>query len=364
MILQDVYRYDQETLEKISRNITPEFKEWMHSKQKKKENVSINIKGDTRAGKSITGLAVSDELNDFYEDKEFDTEQIVCGNQKEYRLKLKDCEFGDVYQIDENAFANVGVGSHTEMTQLKDIQNIIAKMNIHTIYITPRMFLETNATLGLSTWGKDSKNWLSRLLVYDLRTKSIPLLGYIIIDVGKIFRKYGCFLYKELGGCTNPNKLKFEDLKKDTLKHTSCIPKKYDKKELLSDGKSCPFYNLCKHQMCKYEHKKDTWIKKEMEGGMDERVKDRYETALKLFYLFAEYDTSQGKVFITARDGKQLKIKINMMMGTVSSTKFTITEIDEIVVMIRSLADINFFNQTCKSLKLDESEEFAKIPLK
>lgn len=360
MMIQDILRHDTETLEKISRNVSEEFKEWMENKIKAKENVSINIKGETRSGKSLCGLSVVDTLQGYYDGKGFDTEKIVCANQKEYRGKLSDVDFGDAFQIDENAFTNVGIGSHTELQQLKDIQNIIAKKNIHTIYITPRMFLETNASMGLSSWGKDPKNWLTRFLVYRLTSKHMPLMGYLVVDVGKLFKKYGCYVFRELGGCTNPNKLKSSDLSSDTIKYSSCISR-HKKDELLEEGKSCPFYEVCKHPLQRYEKKKDSWIAKEMEGGMDERIRDRFETSIKLFKLLATFDIEKNAFVLSARDGKQLQLKLNLYMGKVTATKYTKVEIDEIAVALKSLTNVSFFVETLKQLKMDVRETLKDI---
>lgn len=359
--LRDVYQYDEATLKKLHTNITSIFINWIKQKQNKKENISINIKGDTRGGKSLTGLSVIDTIELKYEDKNFNIPFLVCGNQKEFRQKLKEAVFGDSFLIDENAFSNVGIGSHTEMLQLRDIQNIIAKENIGTIYITPREFLETNATLGLEVHGKDAKNWLTKLLVYDLRTKAYPLMGFIIVDVGKLFRKHGCYLYKKIGGCTNPTNTKFKDIEKEYIKYSSCIPKDFNKNDLQKDSKRCPFYDICKHPLNQYEKKKDTWISKEMKGGLDERVQERYETAIKLFILNFEYSQSENKFVQTFKDGKQLKIKVNLQIGEVTNTKYTITELDEICVMIKALQDMKFFKSTCEKLNLNFEEEFNKI---
>lgn len=352
MILQDVMRYDTETAQKISRNVTGIFRDWIINKIKKKENVALNCKGTTRSGKSVGMLSVVDTIIDYYPDKEFNTPNIVCANQKEYRQKVNESDFGDVFQIDENAFANVGIGSNTEIQQLKDIQNIIAKQNIHTIYITPRQFLESNAQLGLSTWGKDSKNWLGRYLLYDLRNRTIPLMGYVVIDVGKLFRKYGCFLYKEMGGCPNPNKLTIDDLDKDSLKYSSCIPKDYKKEDLISDGKSCPFYEQCKHPMKFYEKKKDSWIEKEMKGGLDERTTERYGVAIKILQRLANFDEN-GVLKLKARDGKQLRIKITLYLPKYTGTKHTEKEVDEYLVLVKGFTNLSFLKEICEGIEKD-----------
>ena len=365
LLLNDVYANDIETMKKLKRNVSDMFRRWIENKISKKENISISIKGQTRSGKSLLGLSVVDEVLINYDGKYFDTPKIVMGNQKEYRAKLFDADFGDVFQIDENAFANVGLGSDTEIQQLKDIQNIIAKQNIHTIYITPRTFLDVNSELGLSTWGKDSANWLSRVLVYKTSNKVFPLLGYMVIDVGKLFRKYSCYIYKELGGCTNPNKIKdINELDKDTLKYSCCILKNYDKEKLHTKGQVCPFYEVCKHPLNQYEKKKDSWIAKEMKGGLDERTAGRFETAIKLLPKLTKYDLEKQALLVTSRDGKQLGIKIGLYIGSVSSTKYTKTELEEIKVTLLSLTDFNFFAETLYQLEDDGfNKDYEKVLL-
>lgn len=361
LIIQDITQHDPETLVKIKRNVTGTFRNWIKNKIDKKENVSLNAKGTTRSGKSLGMLSISDDILSNYQNKEFNPDYIISANQKEFRQKLKNADFGDIQQIDENAFANVGMGSVTEMQQLKDIQNIIAKKNIHTIYITPRVFLETNANIGLSTWGKDPKNWLSRFLLYDLRPRTIPLIGYIVIDVGKLFRKYGCYVYKETGGCTNPNKLKLSDIKQDTIKYSDCIDEKY-KKDLgdLEEEKQCPFYHICKHPLNKYEKKKDSWIEREMKGGLDERTFERYQTAIELFFKLGEIDEN-GTFKIQARDGKQLKVKVNLYAPKITATKFTGAELDELLVLLKGFSNLAFFKEVCEGIEKDYKEQIKKV---
>ena len=390
LILQDVFANDKETTIKIMRDITPLFKDWFYNKFKAKENVSISTRGNTRSGKSVSVLAIVDLACEFYQ-KPFDTEYIICGNQKEYRLKLKDAEFGDFFQIDENAFANVGLGSNTEMLQLKDIQNIIAKQNIHTAYITPRTFLSNNSIIGIATWGKDTTNWLNRFLVYDLRSSATQLLGHIIIDVGKLFRKYGCFIYKHLGGCTNPNKLMFNKFEnqniiftsykvptkpeivtfhKDFLNYSKCIPEQFRNEpnlalETFNENQNkqmpCPFYNVCHHPMCRYEHKKDTWIEKEMKGGFDERTEERFRTATKLFSKLAMFDLEKGKMIMSAKNKDNLKLKVKLKLDEVTSTKYTGTEFEEIIDTLLSLTEPDFLKSVLVKLEVDEKEYLSSI---
>jgi len=180
LILQDMTRFDEDTRIKLNRNLTKTFNEWLQGKLEAKEMVKINIKGETRSGKSLIGLKIIFSLTKFYDDKNFDTENQVCANQKEYRQKVAIAEFGDSFLVDENAFANVGIGSMSEVQQLKDVLNITAKKNLHTIFITPRAFLDTGATMGLAYYGKDTNNWLSRFLLYSLKNNMPTLLGYVV----------------------------------------------------------------------------------------------------------------------------------------------------------------------------------------
>jgi len=89
--------------------------------------------------------------------------------------------------IDEQKESKFGAGSFREEMGIMDIQNIIAKQCVHTIWIYPSDFIARNSVYGLETYGKELKNKLIRCLVYDVRKTMMGLatpLGYII--VGKI----------------------------------------------------------------------------------------------------------------------------------------------------------------------------------
>lgn len=389
MILQDVMRFDENTRVKLSRDVTKIFHNWMFGKIKKKENISLNVKGGTRSGKSVVTLKFVNNNVRFY-NKPFDTKYIVCANQKEYRLKLNKASFGQSFQIDENAFANVGEGSMTESHQLKDIQNIIAKQNIHTYYITPKVFLPNNAELGLSYWGKDVNNWCSRFLLYSLRNANPILMGYVVINVGSLFNEYGCFFNRLLGGCTNPNRLKlkqitkteliFDDIldinnikevktTKDYLKYSSCVINNTELEEIeelnLNDDDEektpCPFYRICNNPMNTYELKKDEWIAKEMTGSVDERSAERYRVALELVQKFGYYDDENARFMLKAKSRKDLKIKMDLNLPKISNTKFTGTERDTILDTIQSLSDIEVLKDTCDVLVIDYIKTLQKI---
>jgi hypothetical protein len=390
LLIRDIFEHDENTRIKLSRDVSKMFNEWIEDKLEKKENIPLNAKGDTRSGKSLAMLKIGEKIVTYY-NKEFNTERIVCANQKEYRLKLQDATFGDYFQVDENAFANSGEGSMLEQHQLKDIQNIIAKQNIHVSYLTPKIFLGKNALLGLHAWGKDTKNWLSRFLLYSLKGGVPQLIGYVVINVGSLFYDYGCFMYKYNGGCTNPERLKFDKTTKDfhifskmnekdeELKKVN-IPKKIidsmtcinekDKKDIkkaqekvIESNNPCPFYNSCFHPLCHYEHKKDKWIEKEMRGGFDERTKERFETAIKLIQKLGVFDAENMKLKIYANNGKDMEIKVKLYINNITSTKFTITELQEIIQMIKSLCSLEVMIITLSQIyeDLEKEEKIKKI---
>jgi len=359
LVLNDIINTDESMRIKLNRNLTKFFSNWVKTKLKLKEQIKINLKGQTRSGKSLIGIRILQMINDYYNYK-FDPEFQICANQKEYRINIQKADFGMAFQIDENAFTKTGVGSMTEAHQLKDIQNITAKKNIHTIFITPELFLPTGATLGLTTWGKDLNNYLSRVLIYQISSQGMSnLLGYAIFDINQDYINTGCLIYKQLGGCNNVNKVKATEVNKELLKYSYCIDDKYKTKEELekleeenqkSKEYRCPFYNICKSGMCAYEHKKDKWIEKELKGGLDERDRERYQVALNIFEELKEIK-DDGNIILKAKNGKELKIKVKMKIPHLTNTKFTGVEIDEITQMVISLTDENFYNDTKKLLE-------------
>lgn len=402
LVLQDLYMSDDDMKYRLHRDLSSRFLEWLNSKMEKKENIAINIKGSTRSGKSYIGLKIAYVITRYY-NKPFNASYIVCSNQKEFRQKLQEAQFGDVFLIDENVFSDVGIGMGTEKQQLKDIQNIIAKKNIHAIYITPRTFLDTGAEIGLSYWGKDTKNWISRFLMYHLKGGSPYLLGYVMLNIGELYSDNGCYIFKWIGGCTNPQRYKRKDIPDVMVENSSCLS---ENKENYDDNlNACPFYNICSHALCKYEHKKDKWIKREMEGDLDERQLERYRVVLQLLKLYGvlqeaeqpeqpleddeteeenenqdqsieeneqqdensennetnkeskegeenEEKLKQGElseelkqslsIKLMAKSGKDLWNKVKLKISKLSSTKFTETEKQEIMEIVKSCVEADF----------------------
>ncbi len=351
-MLTDIYAGDESTTIKLHRDVTQDLLDEIQLYIEEKRNLRFAGKGETRSGKSLSFLKICDLiLRSKGEDFNEIVEKLVCGNQVEYRQKLKEAKFGDTYLVDENFFNNAGLGGNIEMSQLKDYNSIIAKKNISVFFINPEKFLNVGATLGLATYGRDSKNWLSRLLVYKFKEGYPYLIGYAIIDVGELFWRHGCFVFKEVGGCNNVNQKQAKDINPKLIKHSTCIPKDYDEKDLVTDNQTCPFYNICTHGLCKYEKKKDSWIEKEMEGTLDNRTSERYLVALYLVHeMFSGLSEDGQTIKLKARNGKDLKVKLRTKVPKYSNTKFGVAEFEELIQCVLSNCSIDTLIETLAML--------------
>ena len=364
MLVQDIYQRDESAKIKLNRNVTREFHDEFILFHKQKRNIRYNIKGDTRDGKSYIGLKITNmDFNirgiDFNENITYS----ICGNQIEYRQKLKNAKFGDFFLIDENFFIRAGLGSNIEAYQLTDYNNIIAKQNIGNIFITPQRFLNSGSVLGFSTYGRDSTNWLSRALLFKFKDGFPFLIGYVVFDIGSIFRDNGCLIYKFTGGCINSKQVEASQIDPKFIKYSWAIPDNIKSDFSLLDsprddkGKltTCPFYNVCECGVKKYESLKDRWIVKELKGGLDERTYERFYLACRLVLALDPVINIEDKVIkVSAKNGKDLKNRIKLILSDLTNTKFGVAEFDEIVEIVKSNNDINFF---CEVLtKLDNKE--------
>lgn len=370
-MLNDMYQYDNSSKIKLNRDVTKDFLNEIKTYVKQKRNIRLSCKGETRDGKSLNMLKVvkiilfeihenSLKNNESYEFMDFETDidKIVCGNQIEYRKKIKDAKFSDVYLIDENFFNRSGLGSNVEVQQLNDYNSQIAKKNISTIFITPKKFLNVGATLGVSTYGRDSNNWLGRLLVYKFKDDYPYLIGYTVLNLNDLFTDYGCYIYRWIGGCNNVKRVPPHKIDKQLLKHLSCVSDE-DKMERVINGVKdlsvCPFYDVCNHPLCKYEHKKDTWIDEEMSGTLDERTQERFELSLKIILeLYTELVEEHLTFRLRVKNKKDLSNKVKVKLPRLTNTKFTITESLELVEIIVSNTDVLMLVETLKTLGNEE----------
>lgn len=344
-MLQDIYQYDEKVAQKLERDVTKEFLEEIQIYFDEKRNLRYCIKGETRSGKSYVGLKIGSIVIK-HRGRIFNDEitKMVCGNQVEYREKLKNAKFGDFYLVDENFFTRAGMGANIEMTQLTDYNNIIAKQNISVTFITPKKFLDVGATIGLSDYGRDSYNWLSRQLLYKFKDNFPHLIGHVIFDIGVMYRENGCYVYKFTGGCTNSKAVTIDDIPKEILEHTTTIEWEKKDKELITDKSQCPFYNMCNHGMCKYEKKKDSWIESEMKGKLDERTFERYKLALVLILTLEPYYDHVKGIFKYKKVSSKNDIKNNvkLKLHRYTNTKFGSMEFENLIDIMISASSPEF----------------------
>jgi len=365
LLLADIYMADENAKIKLNRNVTKLLFDEIQLYYDQKRNIRYSVRGETRSGKSYCGLKIMsivmekngynfNDLADYY----------VCGNQIEYRQKLMNAKFGEFYLVDENFFTRSGLGANIETSQLKDYNNIIAKENIGTIFITPEKFLNVGSVLGFATYGRDSNNWLSRMLVYKFKDGFPYLIGYVVIDIGDLYRKNGCYVYKTLGGCTNSNRKEFNEIDEDLIKYSWAIPSEFKdlnylkpKIKRLDDGviSACPFYEICNNGMAKYERKKDSWIMKELKGGLDDRTHERFKLAcLLMLDLSPEIIQENNLIKLKAKNGKDLKNRVKLKFHKYTNTKMGIAEFDELLEIIKSNTDISMLCDTLSILELDD----------
>jgi hypothetical protein len=178
MQMQDNPRFAQT----IHTNITKLFYDYIIYKVRMRENLNLAIKGETRSGKSTVGLSFGHFISSLTRVPY--GAYHICANESEYYSKVKNAKFSELYHIDEQKESKFGSGSFREEMSIMDIQNIIAKQCVHTIWIYPSDFIARNSVYGLETYGKDLKNKLVRCIVYDIRRTVMGMstpLGYIIV---------------------------------------------------------------------------------------------------------------------------------------------------------------------------------------
>jgi len=161
----------------------------------------------------------------------FEVENILA-SQSDYLYKLReltrneDIKFGQIWQIDENREQS-GLGSYTEKQERDNLNNIIAKFCQCELWLQPRRFTEANTPYGIRMFKKDFNNRCNWGLLYKIE----------MTPVGTDFNFLGWV--------------------------------------------KLPLHDFDEHRM-EYEIKKNKWIKTEMEGGVDGRLKLRHEIAEKL----------------------------------------------------------------------------------
>ena len=64
-------------------------------------------------------------------------------------------------------------------------------------------------------------------------------------------------------------------------------------------------------------------------------------------------DEETGGLKLNAKNGKELKLKIKMKLPTLINTKYTGSEVDEIIQTVISLINPDFMKDVCKSINKD-----------
>lgn len=195
------YLRDDEKFRRLfNKDLTALFYQYLDDKQRLREPVTLNIKGTVRSGKSTIAITIACRICERY-GTEFEVDNI-CANEYDFLDKVKTAKINSVYVIDESKEGVFGVGSMAKRMKINDIQNIIAKRNISTIWLTPRKFNDTNADYGLHTIGRarNSNPRLVKLLLYNLLDKSVGSMipfGYVVIPIFNDIYVYGKELSKQ-----------------------------------------------------------------------------------------------------------------------------------------------------------------------
>jgi len=137
------------------------------------------------------------------------------------------------------------------------MSNIIAKQQIHTVWVHPHEFVGRNSQLGLECYGKNFEFKLVRCILYNIsltRLSKTPM-GIVIIPVGWLFN---CGLFAEPTVHKGRNTI------------ITCI------KDV------CPRYGKCQEFMAQYEYKKDKQINLIRTREFGEREMNRLDIAQRI----------------------------------------------------------------------------------
>jgi len=279
------------------------------------ENINIEIKGETRSGKSSKGIFLG-KLISYWHGLEF-TEENILPNQSELVYKLKDAKWGETFLVDEQTTEAFGEGIYRETAQLGMNLNICAKMCNNLIFIYPPHFTMRNAPFGLETIAKDTRNKYIKSYYHDLRSKSFGYggiwpRGYVILP------KYQDQDYQNL----NPKKWDAE-----RLEHLKVAGYDFDSK--LEQN---------------YEKKKDIWINdiRNMDSSIRERKKQLVADKL-----------AEDVQFLELRGLAKKEAYIKLLINRGKIIEMTKGEIASIANMASVLTEVNL--EDADAFDMDES---------
>lgn len=307
--------------ELLNINITKQFYGYLAYKVRMRENINIACKGETRSGKTTVIVSLCKHVSDMT--KVPYTTHHICANESEYYSKVKNAKFNETYHIDEQKEAKFGSGSFREEMGIMDIQNIIAKLCIHTFWIYPTDFIARNSIYGLETYGKDLKFKIIRCIVYDVRKTMLGLMQ----PLGIIFVP------------------KYQDPNYQQMPREQWSQYRIDNLEKLKR----PDFDSMIEEL--YEQKKDEWIRREQTREYGYHHEERFKLGVWL--------RSQPE-FMEAPNKKQQHIIARQIFRDLTEN-----EVDEIVEIARMDIDLEAIDEMRKGFnadekKSDEEEEAAE----
>lgn len=284
-------------------DLTEEFIKTLYAKATNSppENITIEIKGQTRSGKSTLGIFLC-KLISYWWGLDFTVDNILP-NQTELLYRLKDAKYGETFLVDEQLPEDFGEGIVRESGQLLKNLNICAKKCNNLVFVYPQHFTSRNAPFGLETFAKDTQNKLIKAWYHDLERKSFGFAGvyprgYIIVP------KYVDEDYKKI------KKERWSKKRKDNFAERG-----YDFDSLLEE---------------QYEEKKDAWIEevRSLDGSMREQKKLELASELANDDFFMKL-SSKGK--------KEAFLKMKIARG--EFMELTVGEIESVVSMAAVLEE-------------------------
>lgn len=170
-------------------NITSLFYDWLDYKIKMKENISYEVTGTTRSGK--TSVAISAQMYIAKKRKTGFGLENIRKDQQDFRNFIKPIPIPELtrtqWVVDETRTAIFQSGSMASKYELLDFNNICAILQLSIAWLNPQKFDRShNSQYSLLVWGRDIKHKLTKCLLYDINSSDmfadVPL-GYVIIDV-------------------------------------------------------------------------------------------------------------------------------------------------------------------------------------
>lgn len=179
----------------LSYNVSSLFYETLEYKIKKKENISIEVIGTTRSGKSSVAAAIEIYIAWIRRKLKLAKHRLsvdsFCRDQNDFSRKIKDMDHDDLFRspwvVDETRRAIFQSGSVAQQAGLLDFNNICAIYELSIAWLNPQRFdTSHNSQYALHVWGRDDDKKLTRCLIYDINSQDmfarVPL-GYVVVDV-------------------------------------------------------------------------------------------------------------------------------------------------------------------------------------